>query len=95
MRIILGFLQQTRIFARMDSQLNSPGGGGHSTFFSGKDVRPRFPKCGASELIFAYQRGVLGTEFFKFGGLRAKIWAKIDAVEAKISKFFSKGGLVN
>ena len=30
-------------------------------------------------------------KFSKFGGLRAKIWAKIDAVEAKISKLSRKG----
>ena len=29
----------------------------------------------------------------KFGGLRAKIWAKIEAVEAKIVKFSQKGAL--
>ena len=58
-------------------------------------MRPGFPKCGACELIFASERPVLWTEICKFGGLRAKIWAKFEAVEAKISKFFPKGGLVN
>ena len=29
----------------------------------------------------------------KFGGLRAKFWVKIEAVEAKISKFSEKGAL--
>ena len=29
----------------------------------------------------------------KFGGLKAKIWAKIEAAEAKISKFSQKGVL--
>ena len=60
--------------------------------FAGRGVRAEFPKCGACELIFVSERGVLRTEIFKFGGLRTKIWAKIEAVEAKI---FSKGGLVN
>ena len=44
----------------------------------------KFPNLGACELKIS-----------KFGGLRAKIWAKIEAVEAKISIIFSKGGLVN
>ena len=53
-------------------------------FFSGRG--------GACALIFTSEGGVLWTEIFKFGGLRAKIWAKIEAVEAKISIFFLKGG---
>ena len=36
----------------------SPGGG-HSTFFSGRGVRPGFPKCGACELTFASEKGGL------------------------------------
>ena len=79
-------------------------------FFSGRGVRPRFPKCGARELIFASEKGGLWTENFqiwglfpnlracelkisKFWGLWAKIWVKIEAVEAKISKFSQKGVL--
>ena len=31
-----------------------------------------------------------GLKISKFGGLRANIWAKIDAVKAKISKFSQK-----
>ena len=42
----------------------------------------KFPNLGACEL-----------KFFKFGGLWAKIWVKIEAVEAKISKFSQKGVL--
>ena len=62
-------------------------------------VRPRFPKCGAglaSSVIFASKRWVLalGTEIFKSGGLRAKIWAKILAVEAKIDIFISQKGVL-
>ena len=35
-------------------------GGGHSTFFfSGRGVRPGFPKCGACELTFASEKGGL------------------------------------
>ena len=36
-----------------------PGGGGHSIFFSGRGVRPGFPKCGACELTFASEKGGL------------------------------------
>ena len=45
------------------------------------NMRPRFLKCGACELIFASEgEGGLWTEIFKFWGLRAKIWAKIEVV---------------
>ena len=89
-----------------------PGGGGHSTSFSGRGVLPGFPKCGACELILASEKGGLWNEnshiwgacewkISKFGGLWAenfqiwglwaKFWVKIEAVEAKISKFSQKG----
>ena len=37
------------------------GGGGTQLFFffSGRGVRPGFPKCGACELLFAFERGGL------------------------------------
>ena len=57
---------------------------GHN-FFPGRGVWPELPKCGARELIFASERGVLWTEIFKFGGLRTKMWPKFEAVEMKIS----------
>ena len=90
----------------------SPGGA--LNFFSGRGVRPGFPKYGACELTFASEKGGLWAENFKiwglvswklpnlgacelkiskFGGLWAKIWVKIEAVEAKISKFSQKGVL--
>ena len=49
-------------------------------------VNWKFPNSRACELKIS-----------KFGGLRAKIWAKIEAVEAKISKLSQKGScaLVN
>ena len=89
-----------------------PWGGGARNFFSGRGVRPGFPKRGACELTFASEKGGLWVENFqiwglvswkfpnlgacelkisKFGGLWAKIWVKIEAVEAKISKFSQKG----
>ena len=91
----------------------NPGGGG-TQLFSGRGVRPGFPKCGACELIFASEKGGLANwkfpnmglvnwkfpnlgacelKIFKFGGLWAKIWVKIEAVDAKISKFSQKGVL--
>ena len=91
----------------------SSRGGGALNFFSGRGVRPGFPKCRACELTFVSEKGGLWAENFqiwglvsgkfpnlracelkisKFEGLWAKIWMKIEAVEAKIS---SKGGLVN
>ena len=46
--------------------------GGHSTFFSGRGVRPGFPKCRACELIFAYEKGACELKISKFGGLWAE-----------------------
>ena len=99
----------------LDHQWCSRGGGGGAlNFFSGRGVRPGFPKCGACELTFASEKGGLWAENFqiwglvswkfpnlgacelkisKFRGLWTKIWAKIEAVEAKISKFSQKGVL--
>ena len=34
-------------------------GGGGTQLFSGRGVRPGFPKCGACELIFASEKGGL------------------------------------
>ena len=45
-------------------------------------VSGKFPNLGACELKIS-----------KFGGLWAKIWVKIEAAEAKISKFSQKGVL--
>ena len=53
---------------------------GALNFFLGRGVRPGFPKCGACELNIASEKGVLWTRIFKFGGLRAEILAKIEAV---------------
>ena len=53
------------------------GGGGALNFFSGRGVRPGFPKCGACKLVFASEKGGLWTETFQFGGLWAEnfqIW---------------------
>ena len=68
-----------------------PGGG--TQLFSGRGVQPGFPKCEACELIFTSKKGGLWTENLKFGGLWAKIWVKIEAGEAEISKFSQKGVL--
>ena len=76
-------------------QLGGGEGRVHSTF-SGRGVQPWFPKCGVCELIFASERGVLWTEIFKFRGLRAQIWAKIEACRCWNFYFlFWKEGLVN
>ena len=48
------------------------GPGGALNFFSGRGVRPGFPKCGACELTFASEKGGLWAEISKFGGLRAE-----------------------
>ena len=56
-----------------------PGGGGALNFFSGRGVRPGFPKCGACELTFCLWKGGGACEqkISKFGGLWAanfQIW---------------------
>ena len=75
---------------------------GPLNFLSGRGVRPRFTKCGACELKFPNleacklkisKYGGLQLKISKTGDLRAKIWTKIEAVEAKISKFSQKGVL--
>ena len=48
-------------------------------FFSGRGVQPGFPKCGACELFFVSERGLVNWNFHIWG-LRAKIWVKIEAV---------------
>ena len=49
----------------------STRGGGALNSFSGRGVRPGFPKCGACELTFASERGGGACErkISKFGGL--------------------------
>ena len=65
-------------------QLRYPGG--TQLLFSGRGVRSGFLKYGAcGELIFA-------AENFQIWGLWAKIWVKIEAVEAEISRHFLKRG---
>ena len=56
-------------------------GGGALNFFSGRGVRPGFPKCGACELTFASEKG---------GGVVSGKFPNLGACELKISKF---GGL--
>ena len=68
--------------------------GGHSTFFSGRGVRPGFPKCGVCELIFASDRegacelkisklGACGLKVSKFWGLRTEKISKFGGLRAK------------
>ena len=56
------------------------GGGGGTQLFSGRGVRPGFPKGGACELTFASEKG----------GLVSGKFPNLGACERKISKF---GGL--
>ena len=65
--------------------IRSPSDGALSTCFQLGVCSPDFRSVG---LV----RGILWTEIFKFGGLRAKILAKIEAVEGIISNFVLKRG---
>ena len=76
-----------------------PGGGGGSTqlfFFQVGVCGLDFRSVGLANWYLPLKEEVCQLKISKFWGLRAKIWAKIEAVEAKISKFSQKGdGLVN
>ena len=53
------------------------GGGGTLNLFSGRGVRPEFPKCGAFELIFASEMGLVKWKFPNLGDLwteNVQIW---------------------
>ena len=68
-----------------------PGGG--TQLFSGRGVRPRFPKCGACELTFTSEKvGLVSEKFPNLGACKLKIskFPNLGACELKISKF---GGL--
>ena len=80
-----------------------PGGGGHSTFFQVGVCGPDFEVWGLRTDICLWKGGLVSGKFpnlgacelkiSKFGGLWAKILVKIEAAEAKISKFSEKGVL--
>ena len=56
-------------------------GGGTLKFFSGRGVRPGFPKYGVCELTFASEKGACERKIFKFGGLWAEnfqIWGLVS-----------------
>ena len=70
-------------------------GGGHSTFFQVGVCGPDFQSVGLVNWHLPLKRGACELKISKFRGLWAKIWVKIEAVEAKISKFSQKGVLWN
>ena len=56
--------------------------GGHSNF-SGRGVRPGFPKCGACELTYASEKGGLWMENFQIWGLVSWKFPNLGACELK------------
>ena len=62
-------------------------GGGALNFFSGRGVRPGFPKCGACELTFASEKAGLWAENFQIWRLVSWKFPNLGACELKISKF--------
>ena len=60
---------------------NLPGGA--LNFFSGRGVRPGFPKCGACELTFASEKGGLWAENFQIWGLVSWKFPNLGACELK------------
>ena len=65
-------------------------GGGHSTFFQVGVCGPDIRSVGLANWHLPLKRGACELKISKFGGLWAKIWVKIEAVEAKISKVSQK-----
>ena len=61
----------------------SPGGGGDTQLFSGRGVRPVFPKCGACELTFASEKGGLWAEKFQIWGLVSWKFPNLGPCELK------------
>ena len=59
------------------------GGGGALNFFSGRGVRPGFPKCGACELTFTSEKGGLWVENFQIWGLVSRKFPNLGACELK------------
>ena len=66
----------------MPSVCNESGGGGGTQLFSGRGVRPRFPKCGACELTFASEKGGLWAENFQTWGLMSWKCPNLGACES-------------
>ena len=66
-------------------------GGGQLNFFSGRGVRPGFPKCGACELTFASEKGACERKISKFGGL----WAENFQIWGLWAENFQIWGLVS
>ena len=56
---------------------------GALNFFSGRGVRPGFPKCGACELTFASEKGGLWAENFQIWGLVSWKFQNLGACELK------------
>ena len=68
--------RQTWAKSKQKSKIGSwkaknPGGG--TQLFSGRGVRPGFPKCGSCELIFASKKGGLLTENFQIWELNCEL----------------------
>ena len=78
---------QTRVY-EADAQ-----GGGSQLFFQVGVCGPDFQSVGLAKWYLPLKRGACELKMSQFGGLWAKIWVKIEAVEAKISKFSQKGVL--
>ena len=65
------------------STYESLWGGGALNFFSGRGVRPGFPKCRACELTFASEKGGLWAENFQIWGLVSWNFPNLGACELK------------
>ena len=59
-------------------------GWGALNFFSGRSVQPRFPKCGACELICFWKRGLVNWKFPNLGAWELRFGQKLSCIEVKI-----------
>ena len=88
---------------RLQSRGNQTPRGGALNFYQVGVCGPDFRSVGLANWYLPLKRGLVNWKFpnfgavelkiSKFGGLWAKLWVKIEAVEAKISKFSQNGVL--
>ena len=82
-RLVLRYLCLTLLPSVLVGLVPSTPGGGALNFFSGRGVRPGFPKCGACELTFTSEKGGLWAENFQIWGLVSWKFPNLGACELK------------
>ena len=78
------------VFVIVNKVTSGCRGGGALNFFQIGVYGPDFRSVGLANWHLPLKRRACERKISKFGGLWAKIWVKIEAVKAKISKFSHK-----